>query len=130
LDLAINLHHGALIEITSPTAQLLVDHSDPDLRFGGMPLTGSLVMDLPHQFLHRLPRGLRPDERDATLPVEPADGVSQKVETLFRHTPQPGLVLIDRESEPPHEPLHGSKGASALAPLAADHEVVGIVHNH
>lgn len=129
LDGTVFPEHGALVEVSGPTPQLLVDNARPHLGFRGVPLSGGFFMDGPQQFLERFLRGSGPDIRLASFPVETANGVAKEVERLPGHTHQPCFAFVHFESQLLHDPRHRLEGHRRLAGFAADHKVIGIVHD-
>jgi len=87
-------------------------------------------MDFPHHPLKRLFGWPCADVWLAPCPVEPPDGVTQKVEGLTGHQHHLGLLLVDREADLLHDPRHRLAGVRPFSGTAADHEVIGIIHDH
>ena len=63
------------------------------------------------------------------LSMKTSDRVSQKIERLFRQSGDTSLGLVHLQPKPCHECFHFRKRSRGITRTAADHEVVGIIHN-
>ena len=63
------------------------------------------------------------------LSMKTSDRVPEKIERLFRQSGDPSLGFVHLQPEPCHECFHSRKRSRGITRPAADHEIVGIIHN-
>src|SRR5215471_17871000 len=62
-------------------------------------------------------------------PIQPPKRITQEVELLFRYLADSCLLLVDRESQLPHELAQSVQSLFGLALPTQNHEIVGVGHD-
>src|ERR1035441_2131421 len=127
LDDSVCADHSTLIEVARPSAQQRVQFSHSLLDRLQVPSACRFVMDLLDDAFERFTRRLGANEGLAVLSVEPPDAIPEKVEGLFGQARNPGLSIVDRQTQLIQQATHRRKCCRPVAGRTADHEIVSIV---
>jgi hypothetical protein len=78
---------------------------------------------------HGFRRRSSADVNAPVLSMKTSDRVSQKIERLFRQSGDRSLGLVHLQPEPRHECFHSREHSLSITRTAADHKVVGVIHD-
>jgi hypothetical protein len=103
-DDPISTDHTALIEVAGRATQKRLQLDHPLLDSKRVPPWRYLVVDSLDDPLERLAGRLSTAKRLTILPVELTHGITEQVERLLRHTRDPGLLLVESQTQPFYQP--------------------------
>src|ERR1017187_4406152 len=130
IDESISRSNRTKLEVVGPPAQFLIQplYHFPDIQ----PFHIPACLDT-HSFSHALDTLPRWTSCNICPPglgrIAPTKCVSQEIELTLRNPTNPGLFFVHRQLQPVHHLPHGIERLGCTIALAADDQIISIVHD-